>query len=161
LAGLAASYGRGQFAHLVLVAGACVLVAIPCAVLGGGLTAIGCRRPSAAGVGNFLLALAVLIAVQLISIPAGAYLHWSDVRDARAYRDQLAVALERGHRTAGAYPATLGGLVHPAQPLPHLLRGQAIYVSDGRSFVLSFAERNALVPRVHLYSSDRHAWTAF
>lgn len=152
--------GRGQLVHQFLVGGAFVLIAFPCAAFGIVLTMVS-RRPFVTRVGRLLNALALLIAMQLLSLPVGAYLGGSDVRDARAFCDRLASELDREREAAGIYPVTLGERVPDVSAVPRLLRDKNIYVSDGRSFVLSFTERNAVVPRTHLYSSELRVWISF
>jgi hypothetical protein len=152
--------GRGQLVHLTLVGSAFVLIAVPCALLAV-LTSLVSRKPDLVKMRRLVVALAILIAVQLVSVPIGVYLRRSDVRDARAFCDGLALALERESKAEGMYPVTLGSRLGAANRVPYLLRNESIYVSDGRSFVLSFTERNAVVPRTHLYSSDLKAWITF
>jgi hypothetical protein len=158
-------WGRGTFAHALLVA-AVVLLGAVVAALGAAAQGLAMvfRQQSrkwvkAAIHGAFGLALVALL--QVVGLPLGRWLHARDVAAARQFCDELITTLDRERSQRGSYPSDPLTTVPRDAPLPHLLRGERFYVTDGAAFILSFEERDATVPHVNLYSSQSRAWSRF
>lgn len=150
----AAMWGRGSFAHLIIVMMASIYVGPALAIAGTGLWLLRRRFPRARQLAIGAWIIAAIACSSALSLVAGSRLASRDVAEAKVYCEALASRLDEHKRTTGAYPATLAPLRQDTEG-PRIVRESLSYASDGTGFQLTFLDPRGLLNGWSYRSVDR------
>lgn len=153
--------GRGAFPYVVVAAAVTVLGALLLLVVAASSFAafssrgwLGRTRRAASVVG-------IACVVQGAFLAAGLVVRANDVEATKRYCERLIERLEEYRQTAGRYPSTLAEIADGHFGETEMFRRSGQFVSAPDAFVMSFDERDGLVPSVVQYSSQTRRWTRF
>jgi hypothetical protein len=138
---LSAVLFRGGLGHWLLASTLLLLAALPLAVVGTSLVAVGLtrrvfklKRTGIEILGGKVLIVAFLVSLQLLGPFIGDRLTAADMRNAQKFCENLVPQLESWKGTHGGYPDRIEQVIKTTGHLPRLLRGKAFYWSDGTNF---------------------------
>lgn len=99
----------------------------------------------------------VFVLIQVCVLPLGWSLRAGDVREARAYCEEIASRLDAAHVAEGAYPGAIESLLPEREP-PRLIRLEHVYAVTSEGYALSFSLNGMLFPHLHRYPSETREW---
>ncbi len=132
--------GRGSFLHLMGVIVLCVWVGLPLAVVAGILYITARVKQSARlkSIATKVLAAALLVLLQLLSLPTGSWLNRRDVDRAKSFAEAIVPSLNQFKDANGNFPPTLSPLLRQETSVPRLLYYQAD--PDGQHYFFTVTE---------------------
>ena len=138
-------WGRGSFASTLITIGAAIWVGVPLLVLSTVLFLIARYKNSARykRIFSSSIAVALIIASTLISIPIGTRVLAYDVRKAMVFCEDLIPELELSKHTHGVYPQDITVLLDNRR-LPDVLNG-TFYQSDGTGFTFTISNPGTIM----------------
>ena len=103
------------------------------------------------------LAIAAIIGMQLMTLPAGKWLYAYDVRNAEQFCEALIPEIDAYKQKNGRYPEKITDVSLMTGDLPRLLRRQSssLYHSDGKSFGFTFNDPIGMMNFISFNDKDR------
>lgn len=112
-------------------------------------------------VGTAGLTLALILVLQVLSLPIGYELQEQDTVEARQYCESLIASLNAHQEQTGGYPDTIDQFPSAQNPAPRLIDTARFYSTDGKSFTLRFDVDDGFLSTIHYYDSKTGQWRKF